>query len=130
MLPAEYRMRRAQDFQRTVRHGYRGAGPLMVVHVAREAGAGSTVKVGFVVSKAVGGAVARNRVRRRLRHLMRERLARLPGGIEVVIRARPDAAGARYETLATELDDALDRALDRTLARVPDGSVPAAGSSQ
>ncbi len=115
MLPAEYRMRRAQEFQRTVRRGHRVAGRLLIVHVARDAAAGRAVKVGFIVSKAVGGAVVRNTVRRRLRHLMRERLARLPDGTAVVVRARPGAAGARRETLAAELDNALDRALDRAL---------------
>lgn len=112
MLPAEYRMRRAQDFERTVRHGFRATGRSMVVHAARDADAGRTVTIGFVVSRAVGGAVVRNAVRRRLRHLMRDRLVRLPGGTEIVVRARPAAAGARHEALAAELDGALGRALD------------------
>ncbi len=113
MLPAEYRMRRARDFERTMRRGYRVARPLLVVHMARDATGGGAVKVGFVVSKAVGGAVVRNAVRRRLRHLMRERLTRLPGGTYLVVRARPAASAARHEALAAELDEALDRALDR-----------------
>lgn len=116
MLPAENRMRRARDFEWTMRHGRRAARRLLVVHAARERDAGPTATVGFVVSRAVGGAVVRNSVRRRLRHLMRERLARLPGGIEIVVRARPGAAGARREQLTAELDDALDRALGRVEA--------------
>ncbi len=38
----------------------------------------SPTRAGFVVSKAVGGAVVRNKVKRRLRHLMRERVDQLP----------------------------------------------------
>ena len=49
-------------------------------------------KVGFVVSKAVGAAVTRNLVKRRLRHLARERTALLPRESMVVVRALPGAA--------------------------------------
>jgi ribonuclease P protein component len=61
--------------------------------------------VGFVVSKAVGNAVVRNRVKRQLRHLTRERLGTLPAGSLVVVRANPAAAVA--DSLATDLDSAL-----------------------
>jgi ribonuclease P protein component len=62
------------------------------------------------VSRGVGGAVVRNRVRRRLRHLMRERLDRLPPGARVVIRANPAAADRSSAQLAADLDRALTRA--------------------
>jgi ribonuclease P protein component len=65
------------------------------------------VRAGFVVSKAVGGAVVRNRVRRRLRHLMRSRLDRLPDGTDVVVRATPAAADRTYAGLGADLDGAL-----------------------
>lgn len=64
-------------------------------------------RAGFVVSKAVGNAVTRNRVRRRLRELVRERLAALPEGSTLVVRALPAAAEASYPRLATDLDAAL-----------------------
>jgi ribonuclease P protein component len=67
--------------------------------------------VGFVVSKAVGPAVVRNRVRRRLRHLARERLASLPGSAVLVVRALPPAADAPSSALAEDLDRALGRVL-------------------
>jgi ribonuclease P protein component len=66
------------------------------------------------VSRAVGGAVVRNKVKRRLRHLVRDRLHLLPGGSLLVVRANPPAASARYERLAAELDVALDRLLKRS----------------
>ena len=65
--------------------------------------------VGFVVSRSVGGAVTRNRVRRRLRHLVRERLDALPGNSLVVVRALPAAAEASYRDLGDDLDRCLDR---------------------
>lgn len=69
------------------------------------------VRVGFVVSKAVGPAVTRNRVKRRLRHLMRERVAGLADGSLLVVRAQPAAAGATYADLGEELDRCLARVL-------------------
>jgi ribonuclease P protein component len=66
-------------------------------------------RVGFVVGKAVGNAVHRNRVRRRLRHLARERLASLPGSAVLVVRALPAAADTTYGGLAEDFDAALRR---------------------
>ena len=67
------------------------------------------MRVGFVVSRAVGPAVTRNRVKRRLRHLMRERVAALPEGSLLVVRAMPAAAGATFGDLGGELDRCLGR---------------------
>ena len=57
----------------------------------------------------MGIAVVRNRVKRRLRHLMHERLAGLPAGSLVVVRALPPAATASYAALAADLDACLAR---------------------
>lgn len=73
----------------------------------------SPALVGFVVSKAVGGAVQRNRVKRRLRHLMIPRLAALTGGTRLVVRALPASAGASSAELASDLDRALASAKRR-----------------
>ena len=72
-------------------------------------------RVGFVVSRAVGNAVTRNQVKRRLRHLMRERLDVLSPGTVLVVRALPPAAQAPYAALGVE----LDRALSRWASRAP-----------
>jgi ribonuclease P protein component len=69
-------------------------------------------QVGFTVSKAVGNAVTRTRVKRRLRHLTREHLPQLealPGRAAVVVRALPAAAEASYANLDADLGRTLDR---------------------
>ncbi len=127
MLPAGNRLRRRRDFATAVRRGRRAGRPTVVVHFhaglvgAPEDSSGGSVplvplaQVGFVVARPVGGAVTRNAVHRRLRHLMRERLDRVPPGSLFVVRATPAAAGATYAQLAADLDSALDRVLsDRT----------------
>lgn len=69
------------------------------------------VRAGFVVSKAVGGAVVRNLVRRRLQHLVRAGLDTLPPGTDVVVRALPGAATRSFQELDADLRAALAAAL-------------------
>ncbi|MDQ6649814.1 MAG: ribonuclease P protein component [Actinomycetota bacterium] len=64
-------------------------------------------RVGFIVSRGVGGAVVRNRVRRRLRELMRRRT--LPAGSLLVLRVLPPAAGLCSAQLDRELDALMRR---------------------
>jgi ribonuclease P protein component len=105
-------MRARTEFTAAVRGGVRAASPAVVVHLGRQAAPGRSVpQVGFIVTRPVGGAVVRNTVRRRLRHLIRDRLDRLPAGARVVVRVNPAAAGRTSASLAADLDQALGRAL-------------------
>ena len=72
---------------------------------------GQSPRAGFVVSKAVGGSVVRHAVVRRLRHVVQPRLASLPVGAHLVVRALPASATASSAELATDLDGALASAL-------------------
>jgi ribonuclease P protein component len=109
VLAAAQRLRRSTDFAAAIHGGRRiGRGTLVVHLLVDEPAQASTARAGFVVSKAVGNAVVRNRVRRRLRHLVRPRLAGLPDGARLVVRALPAAAEASYADLGTDLDTALD----------------------
>ncbi|MEJ5945808.1 ribonuclease P protein component [Pseudokineococcus basanitobsidens] len=130
MLPAGRRVRTADAFRRAVRSGARSGRPALVVHLALTP-LPQPAAAGFVVSRAVGGAVVRNRVRRRLQHLVAERLDALPRGAELVVRALPPAAGATSSALAADLDGALASAARATPGRRsgpsgrPRGSRPA-----
>jgi len=104
-------MRNGSDFTAAVRGGRRVGRRTLVVHLNRTASPEAPARVGFVVSKAVGSAVVRNRVKRQLRHLARERVGLLPSGSLLVVRANPAAAGAK--TLAADLDSALTTVLRR-----------------
>jgi ribonuclease P protein component len=70
-------------------------------------------RVGFVVGRGVGNAVVRHRVQRRLRHLCRDRLDRLPSGSGLVVRALGAAGAATYQELGADLDRCLERVLER-----------------
>ena len=60
-------------------------------------------RFGFIVSKAVAGAVGRNFVKRRLRSIAREILQSHPAGFNVVIRALPEAKGFEWNRLQQEV---------------------------
>ncbi|RSM40486.1 ribonuclease P protein component [Actinoplanes sp. ATCC 53533] len=108
MLATAQRLRRSADFAAAVRGGRRAGRNSVVVHLLiDEPVQASAARAGFVVSKAVGNAVIRNKVRRRLRHLVRSRLADLPDGALLVVRALPASASVSFETLGTDLDAAL-----------------------
>lgn len=110
-------MRRSADFTSAVRQGARTGRPRLVVHLTT--GEPGPATAGFVVSKAVGGAVVRNQVKRRLRHLMRARIEALPPGSRLVVRALPPAAGSPSSVLGSDLDDGLRRVLAKVSAAPP-----------
>jgi ribonuclease P protein component len=124
VLPATARLRQRAEFTATLRGGRRGRSGLLAVHLDRSprselAETPAPARVGFVVSRAVGPAVVRNRVLRRLRHVMRGRLDHLPAGSRVVVRAFPLSAAASSASLAGALDRALAQALGREATLPP-----------
>ena len=112
MLPSSNRLRRSDDFRRAVRSGRRAARRAVVLHLLAEDGCAEPPRVGFVVNKAVGNAVLRNRVQRRLRAVMAARLGELPAGSLTVVRALPATATSSYDELVADVDGALKRVLD------------------
>ena len=115
MLPAEHRLTESALFAATVRKGQRVGGRTLVLHfLPRESG--QPALVGFVVSKSVGNAVARNKVKRRLRAILARRVSRLPQGSVLVVRALPATAAAAFAALDDEAERSLERLLDRSAA--------------
>ena len=121
MLPSESRMRHRTEFTLAVRRGTRAGRPTVTGHLFTPPPAepldgpppAEPARVGFIVSRAVGTAVVRNRVKRRLRVLARGYLGVLPPGSLLVVRANPPAAAARQADLAADLDLVMNRLLRR-----------------
>ena len=109
MLDRSHRLTTSAGFTAAVRQGRRAGTRTLVLHLGAGPEADPGPRVGFVVSKAVGNAVTRNHVKRRLRHLARERLSSLPGSGVLVVRALPAAADASYDALGADLDSAFQR---------------------
>jgi ribonuclease P protein component len=71
---------------------------------------------GFAVSRAIGGAVVRNRVKRRLRAIVSAELATVPDGSRVLVRALPAAAHVNFDSLRRDVVSALASARDKALS--------------
>ncbi len=97
-----------------MRHGTKAGRGTVVVYVALTGNANRMA--GFAVSRAVGGAVVRNRVKRRLRAVVAQLLPTLPAGARVVIRALPAAAVASFAVLRGDIADGLATASRRARA--------------
>jgi ribonuclease P protein component len=80
----------------------------MVVYRRRDATTGGPL-VGVVVSKKVGGAVVRNRIRRRVQSACAQLISQLPGDEMVVVRILPGAHQASWATLRTEMSESIGR---------------------
>lgn len=96
MLPTSNRLRSNRDFRKIYARGRSYPNPICVLYVLpREPEESSGLRIGFVTSKKLGGAVARNRIKRRLREavrLMLPKLTSLPYDLIFVGRSRAKAA--------------------------------------
>lgn len=97
MLPKEYRLTRSKDFTRVRRFG-RSSGSQLLVLYALPTNCPER-RIGFSVSKRVGKATVRNRVKRRLREAVRSQLDTVPMGFDLIFIARPLAASATYSQI-------------------------------
>jgi len=96
------------DFQRVRREGRSWPHPLIVL-IARANGLDET-RIGVAASKSVGGAVARNRAKRRLREAARRAAPTLDNGWDIVLVARPDLPKAKWPDVTQSLSQLLRRA--------------------
>jgi ribonuclease P protein component len=107
------RLKRRTDFKAAAQAAKAPAGAFVLQARRRSAegsGIGGTVRVGFTVSRQVGNAVERNRVRRRLREMVRlAPSAALRPGHDYVVIGRRAALGARFADMGRQLDAALHR---------------------
>ena len=118
MLATRNRLRTSTDFSTTVRSGVRNGRRNLVLYTAT-IGADEASRFGFIVSKAVGNAVTRNLVKRRLREAAALSLKTHGTGFAVVARALPAAASASWEQLLGDYNAALAANTKRLGGTVP-----------
>ena len=103
--PKAARVRRRREFLALQRHGQRRHTPRFVVVQAPADGPIS--RLGVTVSSRVGNAVVRNRVKRLVREIFRERRRMLRQALDIVVIAKPDAAQITHAQAASELERVL-----------------------
>jgi ribonuclease P protein component len=101
-----HRLRSRQDYLAAAK-GARVTKPAFVLLAARNPTADSPARFGFTVSRKVGNAVIRNRVRRRLKEAVRLSGAGAPGGIDYVLIGRREAVDRPFGEMTAELSSAL-----------------------
>jgi ribonuclease P protein component len=96
-------LKKTVEFKRVYEGGRSAVSPLLVVYIS-ENDLGFC-RFGFSVSKKVGGAVVRNKVRRRLKNIVYGNImpAAVIGGSDIIIIARAAAASAKYEAMRASL---------------------------
>ncbi len=103
--------------------------PAFVVEARlREGDPSGPPRFGFTVTKKIGSAVVRNRIRRRLKALVRSLMERATPGHDYVLIAREPAHNRAFKELAKDLEHAFERVHDRRASRSA-GSEPAPPSS-
>ena len=116
MLSRSARLRSSADFSATVRGGVRASSASVVVHARTvsetHSDPSASPQVGFVVSKKVGNAVTRNRVKRRLRHLCRRAIIDCPANSQWVVRALPNAS-IHPDELVADFEKSWHKALTK-----------------
>ncbi len=105
MLPT---LRRRADFEAIARDGTARSTPLLVLRWVRTERA--ETRIGLSTPRTLGGSVQRNRVRRRLREILRRRLESIGPGWDLLLIARPAAGQATFADLDGALDTLLRRA--------------------
>jgi ribonuclease P protein component len=103
-FPKGSRLLKHADFQAVYQQGRKHfSGNVAVFY--RDRGDQAGPRVGFTVSKALGGAVERNRIRRRLRAAVRRRLGRLGRPVDVVLHPRKSVLQMDFARLDAEIED-------------------------
>ena len=100
-FPKSRRLTKASEYEHVKREGFTRRGNLLVLNVVAVENF-SPCRAGFIASRRIGGAVASNRVRRRLREIVRQHQHELREGFWIVLVAKGDAADANYRALEHE----------------------------
>lgn len=106
-MPTLEMLRHKADFDAIGRHGTVRSSGLLVLRSARTERPGT--RIGLSTPRTLGGAVQRNRVRRRLRDLLRGQLGAMSSGWDLLLIARPEAGSATYAELREALRSLLER---------------------
>ena len=108
MLKAENRLRKRQDFHRVYKRGYSFVAAGMVLYIRKTNRQG--FRIGFSVSKKIGKAVVRNKVKRRLRELVKSNEFYCLAGYDYVFIARPAILYLPYEKQSEQMCHLLSAA--------------------
>jgi len=101
MIKVLYRIKKPKDFRRTYQYGQKVVSPFLVMYY-RTNGA-DNYRIGFSVSKKIGKAVVRNKIKRRLREVCRINEGKFPQGVDIIFVARSRVKEADFRVIEKDL---------------------------
>jgi ribonuclease P protein component len=136
MMAVTYRLCKHGDFQRVYGASRKRFGkqmsyffllrePVQPGDPARDAGPGGP-RIGLTVGKAMGKAVDRNRIKRRMREAVRRQLPLLHSPVDVVLHPRRSVMDVDFATLEREVASVFQQ-IQRALERQPPAPLPSEG---
>ena len=105
-FPRSLRLLRHADFDRVYKNGRRHFSSHMTVFYRRQEKDG--VRIGLTVGRILGGAVERNRIKRRLREAVRRKQGLLTGAVDVVINPKKSVLRVEFSVLLQEVERAFE----------------------
>jgi len=113
-FPRSSRILRSADFRLIYDHGFRVSGPLFAAFCrAREGAVEGGARLGLTVPRAVGGAVVRNRIKRRLREVFRLHRAEIAPKWDIVLNPRRAALEAEFGAIEREMGRVIEKCNSR-----------------
>jgi len=105
-FPRTARLLKHADFERVYKQGRRHFSSHITVFYLRQAEGGA--RTGFTVGRVLGGAVQRNRIKRRMREAVRQRRSILKGPVDVVINPKKSVLKVEFPVLLEEVSRAFE----------------------
>ncbi len=112
-FPRSSRILRSADFRHVYDHGFRVSGPLFAAFCKARDGGALGPRIGLTVPRALGGAVVRNRIKRRLREAFRLQRSGLDAKWDIVLNPRRAALDAPFGDIERELAKLIEKCNSR-----------------
>ncbi len=111
MLPKLNRLTSTKDFQNVTKSGVRVYSDVAVIYALANPTSQKNSQIGLIVSKVVGNSVARHKISRQLRNIVKDLLPTIPTNIQLVIRALPAINGKEYSDINQTLIESINKSI-------------------
>jgi len=108
LLPRVYRLKSKHDFKKVYKYGRSYANIYLVIYVYKKKD-NQKPRVGFSVSKKIGSAVVRNKIKRRMREVLRPLMGLLIKNVDIIFIARKKINGATYQDIKCSINKLLKK---------------------
>jgi len=112
-FPSSSRILRSADFRAVYDHGFRVTSPFFAAFCRQREGEGDSARLGLTVPRAIGGAVVRNRIKRRLREIFRANRTQIAPCWDIVVNPRRAALDAPFTDLTRAFGKVIEKCANK-----------------